>query len=506
MSLIDGSDSGGATGFDPAGFQLSVVMNIADGTRIPLWMKSVDSGEAGLGANVMGASGSARSMGGMGSGSGSSGAALSGADLAGLDLPIVESVSIELSLGLTGKVTVDVATTYELGLKLLDSPFFAVGNTIEVQLGYPRSRRFTPWMTAILNKPSLRISPDEGLTATLNGDGGGFAALRGVSDKTWEARSYRDICEEIADEHDWDHELPGPDSVDVILAGAGFEEVSEFLKKRDVTSQHGMTDWFFVQHICLDAGCHAFLGLSDNKGRFKLFVKERASFLADKPKLKFLARGNSDFKSVFPALEFETEAEFVWLRGGSCKTSTQDISAKTKKIESHEATQATSSEPMLGDSGTPNSEKHKPESATLQLINADGPGRTGEYLVVSSRSPRGARAVAQSHRDILTLKGGITASLSSFGIPELFPADIVELDGMGVFNGLYAINSLTHTANDSEWTMRLELLNNASASGLFYKYFVSDVKELKKNVEGVPEDGGEAGGGEVEVEPVDGAS
>lgn len=490
MAFIEGSSSGGAVGLDPAGFQISVVMNTPDGVRLPLWMKSVDQGEGGIGAGLAGASGLTQSLGGIGSGSGSSGGSLSGADLANLDLPIVESVSIELSLGLVGKVTVELTATYELGLKLLDSPFFCVGNTIEAQIGYPRSKRFTPWISAITGKPSLRISPDEGLTATLNGEGGAFAALRGVSGKTWEARSYRDIIEEIAVDHDWDFELP---------EGA---EVSEFLKTRAVVSQSQMTDWFFIQHLCLSSGCHAYIGPSPDKGRFKLFVKERKSMLSGEPKVKFVSRGNSDFALVFPALEFETEAEFVWLPGGAVRTTTQDLDPDTKQVVSHDATAETSPDPALGDAGTPNSAKRKVESINAQLTHTEGTDRTGEFLMVSSRDPRGAAAVAQAHRDTLAIRGGVTAKITSFGIPELLPGDIVQTDAMGVFNGLYGINSLTHTANDSEWSMSMDVLNNASASGIFQKYFVD--AQSNTNTNKVNEEGG-AEGDEISVEAVDGA-
>lgn len=501
MGLIEGSSSGGAVGFDPAGFQISVVMNTPDGVRLPLWIKSIDQGEGGIGAGMASAAGSALSAGGMGAGTGASGGSLSGADLANLDLPVVESASIEISLGLVGKVTVEVTATYELGLKLLDSPFFCIGNTIEVQIGYPRSKRFTPWISAITSKPSLRISPDEGLTATINGEGGAFAALRGVSGKTWEARSYREIIEEIAIEHDWDVSLPG-DSVSARAVENLGLEVSEFLKTRPVVSQSQMTDWFFIQHLCLASGCHAFIGPSPDKGRFKLFVKERKSLLAAEPKVRLVSRGRSDFALVFPALEFETEAEFVWLPGGAVRTSTQDLDPDTKQIVSHDATAETSPDPALGDAGTPNSAKRKVESINAQLTHTDGTDRTGEFLVVSARDPRGASAVAQAHRDTLAIRGGVTAKVTTFGIPELLPGDIVQIDAMGVFNGLYGINSLTHTANDSEWSMSLDILNNASASGIFQKYFVDD--QSNTNTSKVNEEtGGE--GDEIEVEAVNGA-
>jgi hypothetical protein len=462
-------------------------------------MNALDGGEAGLSAGIAGVSGGGGNLGGVGSGAGGGGSTLTGADLANLDLPIVESAQIEMSLGLVGKVTLELATTYDLGLKLLDSPFFAIGNTIEVQIGYPRSKRFTPWVSAITSKPSLRVSPEEGLTATINGEGGAMAALRGVSGKTYTGMSYYLIIEEIAAEHDWDIELPGDPAVTQIAEIVG-GDAPEFLKKRDVVSQGQVSDWFFIQNMCRSSGCNAYLGPSQEQGRWKLFVKQRKDAFAAEPRFKFVSRGQSDFEKSFPLLEFETEAEFVWLEGGSVKTSTNDINPDTKKTEPFDATAETSPDPALGESGSANSEKRKVESNTVQLTHTEGEGRTGEFLVVSSRDPKGPKAVAQSHRDELAIRGGVTATMMSFGIPELLPGDIVQADTLGVFNGLYGINALTHTANDSEWSMSLDVINNASASGIFQQFFVKESEN--KNTGNVDEN--RTAGDEQVVNPVQG--
>ena len=490
MPQLLGDSSDGGIGLDPAGFQINVVMNTPDGARFPLWMQGFHDG-----AEVAAVLGTAPQTGGV-----AAGGTLSGFDLAAMDLPIVESVEIQLSLGLVGKVTVEVSATYELGLLLLDSAFFHVGNTIEVQLGYPRSNRFTPWMTAITSKPSLRVSAEEGLTATLNGEGGSMAALRGVSARTWTGMSYFEIVEAIAKEHDWDTNLPGDKATTAIAEVVGGDP-GEFLKKRKVISQTNMSDWHFIQHISHASNAHAHLGPSAELGRTTVSVVERKDMFSGEPRFKFISRGNSDFVKVFPALEFETEAEFVWLPGGAVKTTTRDIHCDTKKLEEFEATEATSPAPTLGEGGVPTSANKKVESSQVQLVKADGAERAGELLYVSCRDPRGPKALAQANRDALAIKGGVTARVTSFGIPELFPGDMIQQDALGIFNGLYGINELTHTANDTEWNMSMTLLNNASAAGIFHEFFVDKVENTNTAV--VDEEGGPAGD-EVNVDAVEG--
>jgi len=491
------ANSAGERGLDPSSFQISAVMVLEDGIRIPLWTKGTSGGANEAFAQVQEA---------LGGGSGlAAGGPLSSSDLLALDLPVVESISIELSLGLVGKVTVDIATTYDTGLRLMDSPFFHVGNIIEVQLGYQRSQRYTPWVSAITAAPSIRISADEGMNATLNGEGGAFPALRGVSNKVFQGKSYREIIQEIASVNSWDVDLPEVlgKTLDAELLGGSISGADPFDLKRETVSQGQMTDWFFIQHICYGSGCNMYMGPTAEKGspgKFRLVVKRRRDSFAAQPRVKFVSRGKSDFITIFPLLEFETEPVFVWLPGGAVKTTTQDVDHDDKKVQKHDATAETSGETVLNDAGSPTSAKKTVDSAEVSITSTDGADRTGDFLVVSSRDPRRPSDVAQSHRDELAIRGGVTAKGTSFGIPELLPGDVVQLDEIGIFNGLYGINSLTHTANDTEWSMTMELLNNASASGIFQKFFVKPPDSGKantSNADEIPPDSG----GSTDVEP-----
>jgi hypothetical protein len=488
--MVDFTKSGGERGFDPSSFQIAVVMNLHGGIRLPLWTKQ------------QGGQGNSAALAAVGSPVAASGPG-SSADLLNLDLPIVTSVSVELSLGHVGKVTVDIGTTYDLGMKLLDSQFFVVGNLLEVQIGYQRAQRFLPWVVAQTAKPSISINADDGMTATLNGEGGGFSALRGVSNKTFEGKSYKEIIEAICAESHWDVEfssdlkLSSGDPLAGLGINAGGVDPDGLTKKRDMVSQANMTDWFFVQHIAYAAGCHVYMGPAAEKtGRFKLVVTKRKDSFSSQPRYRFVSRGRSDFITSFPALSFESESEFVWLPGGAVKVSTQDINPQTKKTERHDATQQTSSEPTLGDAGSPNSAEKTVDGALIKLTSADGTDRTGEHLVVSARDHRGPKELSQSHRDELAVRGGVTAKLTSFGIPELLPGDVVQLDALGIFNGLYGINSLTHTANDTEWTMSMDLINNATAAGIFEQFFVTQPEESKTNTGTVDESSPQASGSE----------
>lgn len=131
---------------DPSGFMMSVVVIGGDGTRYPLWTKGASTEED-------------RSF-------------FRNEEAQFQDLPIVQSVSVELNRGLNGSASVEFVAPFELGIELINSDLFVIGNGLEVRIGYPRLGRFLPWFRTMSVKPDLTIDGSEGMSATLNGQGG----------------------------------------------------------------------------------------------------------------------------------------------------------------------------------------------------------------------------------------------------------------------------------------------------------------------------------------------
>lgn len=488
--------SGGSGVLDPSGFQISVAIVDANGIRIPLWMRNGASPSANQLItealttldNSLGLSGG--------------GGTADGLDLTKYDLPIVESVSLELSLGLVAKTTINVAAPYELGLKLMESALFKTGNVYEVQLSYPRLGRQTPWFSSTAQKPSIRINADEGLTGTLNGDGGGIASARALQKGgSWEGKSYREIIEEIAERHGWIVKFK--EASDIIgqaleslaavgIGGGGGLTADPLEQTRGKVSQGLLKDWFFVQKLARSAKCDAFMAPDQEEHKNVLYIKKRKDVLSEPPRYKFMMRGNVDFMTVFPMLEFETEAEGAWLPGAAIKATSSDIDPLLKIPLNVEATAETTDEATLGDGGVPDSAEKNIEGVKVQLANTGGDDRTGEHVPASARDPRTPQEIVQAHRDESAFRGGINANISSFGIPDLFPGSVVELAGVGIFNSNYWIQSLAHNASGSEWLMTMKLVNNGGASGGFDAFLAKE--SAKTNTEKT-EEGVEAGSG-----------
>lgn len=455
---------------DPSGFQISAVIRTVDGAKVNLWMKGSGGDDAASLVEDALSNLPAPGLGGMGSGSDSG-----SAELLGMDLPYVESVDVELSLGLSARIALNFACPFDVGLRLLETSLFQIGNTIEVQMGYPKLGRFTPWVSALMSKPSIRINGDEGLSVVINGDGGGFASMRGTSSRVYEGKSYKEIIKDIADRHKWAVEFPGDTGFDlasVLSAVGGGDDPLDETHER--ISQDNLSDWFLVQRLARTAGCDAFLGPNED-GKRTLFVKRRKETLSEAPKYQLMMRGNPDFDRVFPILNFESEAEGVWLPGAAVQTRSRDIDPDDGSVTDETASADTTEEASLGNTGVPGDGSTQIEGETAQLSSANGGNdRTGEYMTISQRDPRGQKAVVQAHRDEAIIRGGINALISTYGIPDLFPASLIEVTGLGIFNANYYIESLTWAGNSTEFVSRLKCINNASASGMFASVFLVD--------------------------------
>jgi hypothetical protein len=458
---------------DPTGFQMLVRVRDTDGPSYLLWTSATE-----------GATGSP--------GSGLGGAAMASAgELTGIDLPVVESLEIDLNLGLNGKLTVTIAAPYDLGLRMLDSSLFKIGNVIEAQLGYPKSGRFTPWFSAMAIKPAIRIAPDDGLLATLNGEGGAFASLRSSSNKVYENTSYRDVIADIADRHRWSVQYPD-----------GSEELD---RQRESVSQGGFSDWGFINQLCRQSNVDCYMGPDPHElGRSRLFVLSRGEKNQERPVRTYVMRRQIDMINVFPILDYESDALGIWMPRSAESVRTGDINPTNKEIERHVVNQETSIVPGLGlaiatATGSSVIGDH------LSQIFADARSQldAGEYLPVSARDPsRTTLQVVQAHRDEGAVRGAMNATITAIGVPEQIPGELIAIRGTGRLDGTFEVHGMTHRAMAGEWSMTMTCMNNATQSDLIASFF--QVRPPQINQQDPPEattDDAIGGGSDVDALP-----
>jgi hypothetical protein len=460
---------------DPSGFQMAVRIVTTDRQIYPLWMSAEGGATAGATSTTD---------------AGLDGEAL----IAGL--PCVESVDIEIGLGMNSKLTIAIATPFDLGLAVLASPLMREGNVIECQVGYPRIGRFMPWISVMAARPDARISPDEGFSATLNGEGGAFIALRGSRTAEYQNKSYVDMLREILTHEGYENiDLAVPDS----------DGPSDPLYQvRERLSQSAQSDWFFIQYIVRAANCDAWMEPSSSTdGRQTLRILRREAVLGSTPRFSFVMRGNADFEVYFPILEFETQAEGVWLPGAATTIRTGELNPTSGGALDRLTTRADSPVPAAGPVVAATGGATVEDTAVIAAVTAEG-DVAGDHLYVSERDPRTAAEVATAHLTESSLRGGgIQATITTIGIPDLFPGQMVGVVGVGVFNGLYLVQKVTHRVSAEEWGMTMELINNATETAM-----LSDILRgftPRTNDATPPEPAGDAAsGGTTTVEPVEG--
>jgi len=59
------------------------------------------------------------------------------------------------------------------------------------------------------------------------------------------------------------------------------------------------------------------------------------------------------------------------------------------------------------------------------------------------------------------MRAAINLTITSYGIPDLFPNRTVRVENVGVFSGNYGIDGITHSASESGWNMSIKLIANA---------------------------------------------
>lgn len=411
---------------DPSGFQISVVVRTSQGA-FPLWMNGAISGESTIYYNTR------------------------AEEVEYRDLPIVESVQVDIGMGLIGKVSVELAAPYDLGLELLNSAIFAIGSVIDVQIGYPRIGKFLPWFSTMASKPSISINPNDGLTASLNGEGGAFAANRGGASEDFSG-SYASIIKRIADQESNKWNLD--------IRGSGRDDDPLFVSRGSV-SQGNRTDWAFVQYLCRMANYDAFIIPDETvRGRNVLRVQQRRAAMGGQPRYTFISRGRCDFINSFPMLSFDSSAEGVWLPPRDLHS--VDINIRDRETPAETVVRPeTTDVPVLPGRETPGAGAGELEGTVVatEPVPRDARG-AGRRVVHPAHSPERPSEVLIAMATEAMQQGGLNASFTTIGIPDLFPGENVRLEGIGVFSGNYVIESVAHSAAPGDWNMTVKLLGS----------------------------------------------
>jgi len=364
------------------------------------------------------------------------------------DIPVIESVTIEVGLGLSGGVTMVIHADAELGVALLESELLKIGNRVRLQIGYPAGGGYTPIFEGITARPDISIVED-GFQITINIPGAAFAALRSSGRRSWESASYADVIRDIADapHNQWGVRLPSRQSDDDPI----------YVERRSI-SQNNRNDWYFLSSIARLAECEMHIR-SDDDGAPVLEFLRRGDVFGAAPRYTFVYRGQIDLETRFPIIGFESSSEGVWLPRHAGGIRSADINPETGEettpVDADQEARS-NSVPRLGGADMARGAAVSDGSG----VSAAQP-EEGVYLTASAADQENSpQEVVTRLADEGGLQGGFQATLKTIGIPDLLPGEVIRVQGLGILGGNYLVQTANHEAGGGGWDMTLSLLRN----------------------------------------------
>lgn len=394
--------------------------------------------------------------------------------------PFLENLSIELNLAYMPKMSVTLTPPLRDGQRFLDSPLIEWGqSTLSAQFGYasgtPEGAKLSPVFEGLLLQPDVALGADTSIT--LNAQGfAGYNATVAQSSFTARKKKRITILQEVAAGF-------GKPLRDLKVTTKGVDKGSEAdkLLEQEVDESQGYnTDWMFMTRIAKDAGC--WIGLStEDRSELKLFPLNSVLSSAPKFTLRFFdfvdgkfgpnhvnhtgasrAGGkelthDTEVAGDFPILAVSSPSMSVWLPGATKALVLQGVDSSTGKIINRAITEENSGNSVNlggGAAGVP-ADKNNPG------LNPET--KQGGAPVSRDVSFAESDAAAQQafKFDMLT---GIKLNITTLGIPDILPADIVAVRGVGArFDWNYGVFTVRHNIGASGFTTELELVSNTAA-------------------------------------------
>lgn len=485
---------------DPSGVQISVSVRTSRGATFQLWMGGSTSGDLASEESIF-----------------------LDPDAEFQDLPIVTGVNIELLRGYNSTVTIELGAPYNMGLALLESDLFIIGNTFVTSVGYPRIGLFLPPISSFAIKPSITLNPDDGLTATLNGQAGVFAGLRSTSEVVRRNLSIKEAIQEIADleRNRWNiifpqqqivaseappqDRLPRPSAYSTRVQS---DPNDELYAARNSISQAGKTDWAEVVRLCGIAGCKAVVRPeTQGSGAMQVVIMRESDSARVDPVYTLVSRGQIDMRipnGRFPLLSLESEAEGVWFERGSRSTVSNDIDSES----GDETGDVEATDESVADQ-VPNAVTGGITDGATEQDDVNVSMGAGRQRIVSPQSSTEAtpqERVNQNTRERSERGAGINVTVSTIGNPLAFPGDRIRLENVGLFSGNYEINGESHQVAE-DWMTTMQLIRRGSFETRFISEALRRAQDWDATDQEPPNQGDiqedAQGGGSILVDPVE---
>jgi hypothetical protein len=391
-------------------------------------------------------------------------------------VPYVTEISVENNLGDVPRISVRMEPPYEEGIAILNSTLVEFANSfIEVRMGYVNTDNNQvvtgPTWRGFTVQPQIAIGPR--ISITLNAQGvGGFSMLRTASQNTFQGsnHTFETILQLLFDRHKKvarDSKL----SLDFSRINDSSDPAAKAAKaklKAPVAFWSGgdRTDWEAMWQIAKECNCWlSFEGAT-------LYISARNERLAGEPKailqvynfnggrlglIPTSGPGN-DSSYIFPIMEVSSPTVAAYLPRA------QGLASSGYSLTRFDPTTGALSPPTTIDAKTGVSTgTGSPVKAAVTGSDAL-PKEPVEVHVANAQ----AAAIAQNEYDRARTSMGINLEITTLGIPDLSPGDVINVRGLGGRIsgdkvGNYGVFTVTHTAGASGLSTSLTAWSNTQA-------------------------------------------
>jgi len=368
-------------------------------------------------------------------------------------LPFVQSAAVELQLGDIAKIIVVLTPPFRDAQKFLSSELMEWGlSRLECQFGYtggaPEGVVLSPVFSGMILQPQIQLGTDVSVTLTAMGDGGWQATnTAAVGTAVPEKQSRKEIINTL---------MKGPDGKrrveKVDYSEAERDSDCYYLLNNDPVGfvASGETEWFHIRQLAREARCY--IMMTGNT----LYLLPR-TLKSEEPGRTFTFYDHSSgkispAKQVFPILSISSPTVANFLNSSARDYLLRDINANKEDDKQP----ISDTEAKLG---------YTDANGTITPpTNPDTPGAEGtpgSTYPVGSPSDSATYNKGVSSLDTSKLTNGINVTVTSLGIPDLQPGEVVEV--RGVFSRLdsnYAILTVKHSLDSSGYQTEFTGISN----------------------------------------------
>lgn len=404
--------------------------------------------------------------------------------------PYLTSVKVTKNLGMVTEISLDLEMPFDTGLKLLNGEIaqgcLIVGAFVRVRMGYGDPTSATNGVVSqefigFLSKGGmgLNLSPN-GLSGTITAVGANPAAVRTAAPiedtllKEFERRikyvGYEKYEVSSSAKARFDDLMATASANDIAL-----NKVEGFLGIAIRWLSRGFDHLSWLNLMLEEAGLVGTKLIVDGKPTLVITPATDGGKLTQ---FAFVMRGGFDYDdqgrlTTYPIINFSPEQQVVLFAGGSDPSELSMMMGTVDRNGELQVVRKTAAEnevapTIASDNITPNpADASKQGVETDRALDTVGSSPVEAGVIVSPPTPE-----AISSKDTMdgVLKNelarfvpGISATLTTFGIPHIDTGTFISVDGVGaMFTGVYMVQGLTHSwsGNDIETSLTIRAYAN----------------------------------------------